>query len=159
MERIYVSSLKSERGSLCFPVSPFFHMRIFSVLISSSASDVPCVCVSLSPFPSEVFGQLWLAVCIAEVVTLTSCLIPGPLGLIDGQSKHCGLLWSGCARACTVCLWLWINNPGAYRFEAVLNYRWFIRSLWCFADTRQYVTCVWLGLWFARFCVNGYSKV
>lgn len=75
-------------------------MRIFKVLISSSASDVPCVCVrvcvyaaplSLAPFPSEVFGQLWLAVCIAEVVTLTSCLIPGPLSLIDGQSKHCDL--------------------------------------------------------------------
>lgn len=44
----------------------------------------------LSSFPSEVFGQLWLAMCITEVVTLTSCLIPGPLSLIDGQSKYCG---------------------------------------------------------------------
>lgn len=54
-----------------------------------------CVCVFARavslPFPSEVFGQLWQTVCITEVATLTSCLIPGLLSLIDGQSKHRGL--------------------------------------------------------------------
>lgn len=55
-----------------------------------------CVSTAVSVLPSEVFGQLWPTVCITEVVTLTSCLIPGPLSLIDGQSKHCGLRASMC---------------------------------------------------------------
>lgn len=60
----------------------------------------------LSLIPSEVFGQLWLAVCITEVVTLTSCLIPGPLSLIDGQSKHHGLDWVAAHQYVQVCVWL-----------------------------------------------------
>lgn len=96
--------------TFCPPSTPqkYAVSVVFSFL--SFLHQIPQVCVCqqhccLSPFPSEVFGQLWLVVCITEVATLTSCLIPGPLSLIDGQSKHCGLEWSDCARACaSVCL-------------------------------------------------------
>lgn len=70
--------------SLCFPVlrshlemciSLFFFFSSFSTL---EVLRVSTALPSLSSFPSEIFGQLWLNVCITEVVTLTSCLIPGP---------------------------------------------------------------------------------
>lgn len=53
-----------------------------------------------SPLCSTVFGQLCLVVCITEVVTLTSCLIPGSFGVIDGQSKHSRSGTGGRAQAC-----------------------------------------------------------
>lgn len=87
----------------------------------------------LCSFPSEIFGQLWLNVCIAEVVTLTSCLIPGPLSLIDGQSKHCRLQSSGSVRECVP---LWINMYGSHEFKAVLRtaivYNFFLMSVFFF---------------------------
>lgn len=91
---------------LCFSVlRPLLKMCISAVFSFPFLHQMSRVCVCqqhccLSPFPSEVFGQLWRAVCITEVVTLTSCLIPGSFSLIDGQSKHCGLQRSGFARAC-----------------------------------------------------------
>lgn len=54
---------------------PVFFFSSFSTL---EVLRVSTALPSLSSFPSEIFGQLWLNVCITEVVTLTSCLIPGP---------------------------------------------------------------------------------
>lgn len=67
-----------------------YYSKFFLNVSSSFIFPAP---PGVSPFPSELFGQLWPAVCISKVVTLTSCLIPGPLKLIDGQSKQ----WSGMA--------------------------------------------------------------
>lgn len=118
MERAKTWHLRKIRGALLVfhPVLKMCITVVFSFLFLRQMSRV-CVCVSaeallsLSPFPSEVFGQLWLAVCITGVVTLTSCLIPGPLSLIDGQSKHCGLAVHELVQ---VCVWLCINIPGLF---------------------------------------------
>lgn len=67
---------------------PLFSRPPSRVIRASVWSPVCQQHYHLSSFPSEIFGQLWLSVCITEVVTLTSCIIPGPLGLIDGQSKR-----------------------------------------------------------------------
>lgn len=84
----WFSLLISARSSRVF----LFLVLALSSLTFSASGLLRVSALSLSP-PSEVFGQLWLSLCIIEVVTPTSCLIPGPLSLIDGQSKHWGLEW------------------------------------------------------------------
>lgn len=66
---VFLSSVQSKCASACFFFSSFSTLEVLRV-----STALP----SLSSFPSEIFGQLWLNVCITEVVTLTSCLIPGP---------------------------------------------------------------------------------
>lgn len=75
---------KKKHSAHCFPVlHSHLKIRISHVFFSFSSFSTLDVLVCqqhdhLSSFPSEIFGQLWLNVCITEVTTLTSCLIPGP---------------------------------------------------------------------------------
>ena len=69
---------------------------------------------------SQVFGQLWLAMCITAAVTLTSCLIPGTLSLLYSQSKHCGLELLALCEHMPVCLA--VNKKlGSYYCKAILK--------------------------------------
>lgn len=75
---------KKKHSAHCFPVlHSHLKIRVSHVFFSFSSFSTLDVLVCqqhdhLSSFPSEIFGQLWLNVCITEVTTLTSCLIPGP---------------------------------------------------------------------------------
>lgn len=113
------------QGRHTAPPSNMHHYCLFNLfllfLFLHCIRPPVCVSTGVSLFSSEVFRQLWLSVCITEVVTLTSCLIPGPLSLIDGQSKHRGLgRLSACDRMQAFMCGA-LNKYARLTFRALLN--------------------------------------